>query len=521
MAITVGTPSTRITQSSTSAIASRPLGVVQGTVLVAVLSSALVGVTVTAAPSGWTLLQDSSSDLVSYYKVAGAAEPNSYTWSMSATTTHRVIVTGFDGVSTTAPINASAKQATETAPSVGTTLPSCLVVRIFSSHDLSVPQTIAGQAAITDTSTPDSIAHNLIVRSEQPAAGSTGTVTAAYTAATNPRWAQTVALRPVNSAPNAPTISIPANVDRTRSLDVNVAFSDPDLGDTASWSAIRFRRTDLTPVPAWTQVSRQSPQTVVTIPADTLTVGPYELQGASRDAQGLPVADSALVWSASVFFDGVDPPPGPVFTAPAQGATIAASSVTATFSSTTITASEWQAVDGAGVLVDSGTGGASARSFTATGLVNGSTVTLRLRVQQDGLWSAWVESTHPVSFTPPALPTVTLATAVDTEGRSFGLVVDVTNPAPGTGEPSVTHHDVYVRCSASNPTADRYRPRTDTGTRVRVDLPAGGTWTDATLVKGVDYEYRVVSFGGNGTTSTSAWAGAATGEVFPDPYGGY
>lgn len=308
-----------------------------------------------------------------------------------------------------------------------------------------------------------------------------------------------------NLPPNAPSLTIPANINLTQDLVVPVGFSDPNPGDSASFTALRVRRTNITPTPAWTVITKQSPDTNITVPAGTLTAGPYEAQAANRDALGYPVADADLAWSGSVFFTAGTPPPGPVFTDPTAGATIPTASYTFVVSVPSLDQLEWRvmgdlagAADGTNVIAAGGViDDTAARSFTATGLPNGQTVHAQARAIKGGLAGDWTTATNPVSYTPPAAPSGSLI--VDQAGGT--IAVQATNPTPTGTQPAVAYHHLYRRIGD---TGDGIRLR-DMSLGGPLQLVPGSTYVDKTVVSRTPYSYKLESVGTNGTTSLSGW----------------
>ena len=119
----------------------KPVGTVAGDVMVAAISTTPSTISITP-PMGWSLLQsqrqnaNTSSVAAAYYRVAGASEPASYTWTLS--NGHAGAVGGilsYSGVDNALPIDVSAKAATprslsHTAPSVTTSLAGAMLITI-------------------------------------------------------------------------------------------------------------------------------------------------------------------------------------------------------------------------------------------------------------------------------------------------------------------------------------------------------------------------------------------------------
>lgn len=95
---------------STGLILANPAGVQSGDVLIAqlVINSAS---TVITAPSGWRLIRStkssSSVQTASYYKVATASEPASYSWASGASQPATGAISSFTGVDPVNPIDVS------------------------------------------------------------------------------------------------------------------------------------------------------------------------------------------------------------------------------------------------------------------------------------------------------------------------------------------------------------------------------------------------------------------------------
>jgi len=115
----------------------KPAGTGAGDVLVA--SLALNGSTVSSPPSGWVqiaaITSISNPRLYSYYRVAGAAEPVSYTWTLSSAVANSGGIGRYTGVSNVSPLDAPASTASSatnvsnlTAPAVTTVSPGAMLI---------------------------------------------------------------------------------------------------------------------------------------------------------------------------------------------------------------------------------------------------------------------------------------------------------------------------------------------------------------------------------------------------------
>lgn len=98
--------------SGTSFIPAKPTGVVSGDYMLAWVEAIGTSLTVSSAPSGWTLVQSETgnANILSalYAKVAGGSEPSTYTWTLSNSVKGRVTISAYSGVDNSTPIDASA-----------------------------------------------------------------------------------------------------------------------------------------------------------------------------------------------------------------------------------------------------------------------------------------------------------------------------------------------------------------------------------------------------------------------------
>ena len=117
----------------------KPAGTVQYDVMLAHIATySDQDVTITP-PSGWTLVRSTSATYHrswTYYKVAGASEPTSYTFTASATAYLNGAIRSYSGANTTSPINASNAQATpsgtsHSTPSITTTVNNTMITTFF------------------------------------------------------------------------------------------------------------------------------------------------------------------------------------------------------------------------------------------------------------------------------------------------------------------------------------------------------------------------------------------------------
>lgn len=461
-------------------------------------------------PAGWTLVTRNRVDWLHHYlytKAAGPAEPASYTFTFGRSAGVSVIVAAYSDLS--GDVNAVASggeqnDATPTAPSVTTTQPNALVLRLFAAAAFGSLTTPAGLTARASRQSVSGQAFALLFADETRAAtGATGTKTSTHSAVdsvVDGSSGITVALF-TNRPPNAPALISPVNnqaIDRAQPLVLEHQSSDPDTGDTQVARETRWR-----PVGAADWITTGMVASTVpahTIPGGTLAAGEHEWQARTWDASG------PGPFSGSEFFTAADRPAAPVFTVPAAGAIITAATVTATVTAPDVDALEWRVVgDTAGqpnpavIIAAGGTiEDPVARSFAATGLPNNTTVHLQARVRHDGLLSdGWADSPHAVAYTPPA-PATLVVTPVKTIDSPLdftdAISVTITNPAPSGGQPAVTAYDLHRRETLLG----------GDGIRIKAGV-AAGVVADFTPASGVEYEYQARAYGSNGTSSLSAW----------------
>ena len=299
-----------------------------------------------------------------------------------------------------------------------------------------------------------------------------------------------VVITNLNSPPNAPTITAPANnatIDQAATNRIAAPFNDPDPGDSQSqldlqwWDLVNGARSGA----AHTH-TETSPNAYWDAPGGTFTVGDKEIQAKSYDAQGTPSG-----WGTSAFFTVASVPTGLSITSPTNGSTVA-QNATLAWSTPNQDAYQVQVLDGAAVVSDTGeVNAATDRSLPLTFPTNNVTRTLQVRVKYQGLWSAWSSVTVTVSYTRPSTPTLTL-----TPNNATGTItVAITNPAPGGGVPATAYNEVYVTDPG------------ETEERRATMLAANATWTYWTPPSGFDGVsvglIRVVAVATNGTTASS------------------
>lgn len=236
--------------SSPSVILARPGGTVAGDVLVVGISVSGGSATTITSPSGWTLIRrtdnSTTSSLASYYRVATASEPASYTWTVGGSARSVGILGSYSGVDTTKVIDPTASSGSmgtgstgsstsATATGITTTVPYDQVIGLFetaATTSFSVP---SGMTERGDVPYPGSAGPTLEMSDVQAVAtGATGNKTA--TAVATGAWAaQLFALRAQTAEtygidptdPNALTSWIPLGFSGTDTM--TPTFTDPGV----------------------------------------------------------------------------------------------------------------------------------------------------------------------------------------------------------------------------------------------------------------------------------------------------
>ncbi|MCU1488303.1 MAG: hypothetical protein JWN67_5049 [Actinomycetia bacterium] len=317
----------------------------------------------------------------------------------------------------------------------------------------------------------------------------------------------------LNTAPTAPTWTTTAGPkDVNASLNLLATNNDPDPGDTVSAYALKRVIGATTRWHNGTDFSA----TVLTWVTDTdldvtLASGwgadsdaDHSYYFAAKDAAGLgdpPVYSAALVITPSVKVN-------PAIDLPVDAGTVPSSTYNATWTVAQQSAYLLELLNAAGTIVLWTAGGVPGayvvdsvprtRTIDYT-LANGTSYKLRLTTKNtEGLVSTADVNSFAVSYTPPATATGVLV-ASNTPGH---LVLTITNPAPGGGQPAVAHNEIYRRTVAEGIADPTYGgvPHKD-GTNVANN----GTFTDVLVGHYENLEYRILVVGVNGTTSWSAW----------------
>lgn len=126
-----------------------------------VASLALNGVSITGVPAGWTQIAAVTSiptpKMYAYYRVAGAAEPASYSWTLSAAAASSGGIARYSGVSNATPLDAPAVTAASSAvvsslavSGVTTTRPGAMLIGGASINSSNATVLITGPAGMTE-----------------------------------------------------------------------------------------------------------------------------------------------------------------------------------------------------------------------------------------------------------------------------------------------------------------------------------------------------------------------------------
>lgn len=328
------------------------------------------------------------------------------------------------------------------------------------------------------------------------ASGATGTATFEASSNTEACYSWTLSLSGANVPPNAPNLVTPvsganASVDQNLTLDWD--FSDPDTGDSQSRSVGEVRIAGGSVVYSWDESSTSTQRT---IPASTLAADDYEWRVKTYDALGVEGP-----WSSWETFTGVVTPGAPTITSHSTNDVISSADEEFTWSTSEQEEYQYQRVaDNAGVIdtdtiyFDSGAiASVAIRSQIVNFPVNDRFEWVRWRVKNDGLWSSYATVRVEVDYTAPATPTIT-----KTESDSNGYItIDITNPTPSGGQPTVVHNDIYKR-----KTSEEGEPENE-WVRVGTLIANNGSFVDYNVAVGQSYEWYAVAVGSNAGTAES------------------
>ena len=215
--------SSQATGSSTDVTIAKPTGVMNNNVMVAAIHVGWCnsGSSITA-PAGWTLIAQTSNtgsgcgpsnptiQLATFYKVAGMAEPLSYTFSGTTNQFYVGGIVAYSGVNIVVPVNASSNNGAQDAcaaivgSSITTTIPNTKLLGVFfcsvnnSLNNIIPPNSMTERVDVGTTGNHPWGNENLEIADETiSAAGATGTRTAGLSGCSSTGWvtgAQLIAL---------------------------------------------------------------------------------------------------------------------------------------------------------------------------------------------------------------------------------------------------------------------------------------------------------------------------------------
>lgn len=493
---------------STSIVCPRPSGIAPNDLMIIQVST--VDFTkVPTAPAGWTVLHAVANYLL-VWRIAGSAEPSGYSFGIGSDSAAFVLMNVYTGHHLTAPISVSARASKTsaglpiTSPAVTATFPGGIVHRgaaCLADSQTAPPATPAGHAdrgSGTSVSNGGNGTTGTSQRTVDIAQGSSLAVPSATwaTTGTNPNgftsWGTTTVIRNANTAPNAPTLGGPTGgvaIDRAVAQRFTWTVSDPDgPTDAQSKYDLRYRQG----LGAYVTVTGTTPNAFHDFAAGTFAAGDYEWSVRTYDAQGF-----VGPYSASAFYTAANVPAAPTITTPGNNTTVARNPEDVAWSYPTQQQYQVRRVaDLAGApdpsVIYSDTGlvtNTEVRGLLVAFPVNNRVEHVQVRVK-DVLLSPYATAKVTVSYTAPQTPTLVLTPT----NATASIAVGITNPAPAAGEPAVVSHDLYRREGGAGD-----------GVRIAAGLAPGATYTDRTPGHGVDYSYRAVSLGDNGTSATGAW----------------
>ena len=300
-----------------------------------------------------------------------------------------------------------------------------------------------------------------------------------------------------NTPPGMPTLLAPVGsepVNNAAQQTFRLAQNDPDAGDVISRTEWEWQLTSGGTV---LTAQQNGPAATITPPGGTFSAGAWRWRARTFDR-----AAAASPWSGYEFFTAGTIPDAPQITSPTNNATLSDTSTPVTWSAVNQDAYELRVLgdlngspNPADVLVPATTVQSTTRTATVGRLANNRTEHTQVRVRYLGLWSEWGTVKNLVLFTPPAL--ARLALAVD--ARRGYVLATIAHLAPTGGQPAVAYAELWRRV------VGRAKE-----TLVATGLGVG-TYTDAKVQHRSEYEYRVRTYGVNGSWSDTAWVAEATG----------
>lgn len=207
---------------STSVTINKPTGAVEGDIIlvdVNILNNSAF--TMTAPDASWTqvdFFRQATKSQASYlwWKVCGASEPASWTFTTSSTSVYGTYISvAYSGCDTTTPIHKhdlsfdTTSQATYTTNSVTTTTDGCKILGIFSTDDTADRSPMTNGTGFTSRITQKNAAQAVTMYLEDEDQASAGAVTAAATYNSSPAqgsFRQIVALAPAATSTFVPHV---------------------------------------------------------------------------------------------------------------------------------------------------------------------------------------------------------------------------------------------------------------------------------------------------------------------------
>ena len=287
-----------------------------------------------------------------------------------------------------------------------------------------------------------------------------------------------------NLAPNAPTNLTPVTTkDRAGIIRFVWQHNDPNA-DAQSKFDLDYRLQGST---TWNTVTQNTINQFYDLPAGSLPRGTIEWRVRTYDQADLSGPYSEL----KTFFAG-DKPSKPTTVSPVDGSIVSVSNPTVQWSSVGQVGYNLKVLDVTETEVLWETNQTSNNKAHTVGysLENETDYVIQLSIKNvDGINSNVEESNIHVSYTPPAIPTL----SITGEGNLSTISISIENPIPVNTEPVVTHHDLFRRKVGDSK-----------WTRIADNVALNGSYIDFTPASEQVYEYYVRAWGDNGTYRDSA-----------------
>ena len=228
---------------ATTLVINKPTGVAQGDVMLATVT--VTGTGAPTTPSGWTVAKSTSGTALrqaTYYKVAGASEPASYSWALGSSRAASGGIVDYSGVNQTAPVDATTSASGASGNAVAASITtSAANDQVLAAVSFATSTTVT--ADVTTTERYDSSSSSTTGEAAdfaQATAGATSAKTATPAASGSAWIAATIALRDASQAvlsvstAAAPTFSANLNSgDQTKTYTVPLTVNDTRTGASA------------------------------------------------------------------------------------------------------------------------------------------------------------------------------------------------------------------------------------------------------------------------------------------------